>query len=310
MPRTPKIGLDFVGWKTDIFENDTKIDELLDAQGWIGFSIYFYLCMKAYASDGYFYRWSYANAATTARRMGGGIGSDAVIQTVKVCLRVGLFDKNLLDVGILTSKGIQRRYLKAIEKRTYKIVDHNIWLLDEAETKGSGIIFEKEKSSGSLDFCAENKDFLPENADFLPENAHNSKVKYSKEYIDNKKNNNTSVRTIEKKPVLTMLLKNGDEYPVFQDDIDEWEKSFPSVDVPQQLKAMRIWCRDNPSKRKTQAGIRRFISGWLIKEQDNARPPTEKKPSRPPDYMSYHREMTPEEYAEFRKQWGHDDGPR
>lgn len=180
MSRQPKRGLDFVGWNTDIFENDTKIDELLDAQGWIGFSIYFYLCMKAYASDGYFYRWSYANAPTTARRMGGGISSDTVINTVKVCLRVGLFDKDLLDVGILTSKGIQRRFVAAIQKRSYKVVDQSIWLLDEAETKGSGIIFEKDKKPGGSDNRTEKADFLPEKADFLPEKGHKSKVKESK----------------------------------------------------------------------------------------------------------------------------------
>ena len=41
---------------------DTKIDRLLEAQGWIGFSVYFYLCQMAYKFDGYFYRWSYADA--------------------------------------------------------------------------------------------------------------------------------------------------------------------------------------------------------------------------------------------------------
>ena len=114
MARRPKRGIEFAGWDVDIFENDTKIDELLDAQGWNGFSVYFYLCQRAYASEGYFYRWSYANAATTARRMGGGIGSEAVKQTVGVCLQIGLFDKRLFDLGgVLTSRGIQRRYAQA-----------------------------------------------------------------------------------------------------------------------------------------------------------------------------------------------------
>ena len=43
--------LDYAGWSTDIFDNDTKIDKLLDAQGWIGFGIYFFLCQKAFGSD-------------------------------------------------------------------------------------------------------------------------------------------------------------------------------------------------------------------------------------------------------------------
>ena len=63
--RPKKMGIEYSGWDVDIFENDTKIDELLEAQGWTGFSIYFYLCQRAYASEGYFGKdWS-AQISTT-----------------------------------------------------------------------------------------------------------------------------------------------------------------------------------------------------------------------------------------------------
>lgn len=169
MAGKPKRSIDFAGWRADIFENDTKIDELIDGQGWIGFSIYFYLCQKAYASDGYFYRWSYANAATTARRMGGGIRSETIKQVVALCLRIGLFDKRLFDrESVLTSRGIQRRYMVAIEKRSFKKVEEKFWLLNEDESEGVIVV-------------PENIDSLPENVDSLPENATNkSKEKHSK----------------------------------------------------------------------------------------------------------------------------------
>lgn len=169
MARKPKRSIDFAGWRTDIFENDTKIDELIEAQGWIGFAIYFYLCQKAYASDGYFYRWSYANAATTARRMGGGIGSETIRQVVGLCLQIGLFDKRLFDrESILTSRGIQRHYMIAIQKRAFKEVEEKLWLLNEEESEGVIVV-------------PENRDSLPENADSLPENAtKESKGKESK----------------------------------------------------------------------------------------------------------------------------------
>lgn len=168
MPRTPKRGIDYAPWNTDIFENDTKIDALIDAQGWAGFSIYFYLCQKAYASDGYFYRWSYANAPTTARRMGGGIGSETVKQTVALCLRIGLFDSKLFDrENVLTSKGIQRRFLSAIEKRRVKDIDASLWLLGEDETE-------------NVHLLPANSDLQTANADLLPANDTKSKVKKSK----------------------------------------------------------------------------------------------------------------------------------
>lgn len=168
MSGKPKAGISYAGWDTDIFENDTKIDELIDAQGWIGFSIYFYLCQRAYASDGYFYRWSYANAATTARRMGGGIRAETIKAVVATCLQIGLFDRSLFDrIGVLTSKGIQRRYMEAIQKRSYKRVDHNIWLLNAEESKG-------------LNVCTLNDDSLPEDGDSLPEDAPKSKSNKTK----------------------------------------------------------------------------------------------------------------------------------
>lgn len=174
MAGKPKRSIDFAGWRTDIFENDTKIDELIEAQGWIGFSIYFYLCQKAYASDGYFYQWSYTNSATTARRMGGGIGSETIRQVVGLCLQIGLFDKRLFDrEGILTSRGIQRRYIVAIQKRSFKEVEEKLWLLNEEESEGVIVV-------------PENSDSLPENAYSLPKYAtkerkeKESKVKESK----------------------------------------------------------------------------------------------------------------------------------
>lgn len=152
MPRRPKQGIEFAGWSVDIFDGDTKIDKLLDAQGWIGFSIYFYLCQMAYKFDGYFYRWGYDDSPTTARRMGGGIRSGTVSETVKFCLQIGLFDQRLFDEwNILTSKGIQRRFLAAIQGRRVKSVIEDYWLLDDSESEG-------------LDKCAKNDDLQPTNA--------------------------------------------------------------------------------------------------------------------------------------------------
>lgn len=174
MSGKPKQGIDFAGWDTGIFENDVKIDRLLDAQGWIGFGVYFYLCQRAYASNGYYYAWRYDDAPTTARKMGGGIGSNTVRNVVGLCLQIGLFDKDLFDrESILTSRGIQRRYAVAIQKRSCKTVDQRYWLLDE-------------KESESLVVYAENAVSLPEDVHSLPEDVHSlpehpqSKVKESK----------------------------------------------------------------------------------------------------------------------------------
>jgi hypothetical protein len=68
--------------------------------------------------------------------------------------------------------------------------------------------------------------------------------------------------------VLSLPLNDGTDYPVYESDIAEWEALYPAVDISQELRNMRGWCLDNPKKRKTKAGIRRFIGGWLAREQN------------------------------------------
>lgn len=129
--------IDYAGWSTDIFDNDTKIDKLLDAQGWVGFSIYFYLCQRACGSEGYFYRWGYDDCASTARKMGSGIGSGTIREVVGYCLQIDLFNKRAFEGwGVLTSKGIQRSFWAVASERRSRTVYKELWLLQEEECKG------------------------------------------------------------------------------------------------------------------------------------------------------------------------------
>ena len=74
------------------------------------------------------------------------------------------------------------------------------------------------------------------------------------------------------------LAKKGETFPVTQSDIDEWGESFPGIDLLQELRHCLQWSRDNPTRRKTRAGIRRHITSWLAKAQDRARAPTSASP--------------------------------
>lgn len=69
-------------------------------------------------------------------------------------------------------------------------------------------------------------------------------------------------------PVVTIILNDGSEYPVSQSYVDEMQKLYPAVDVMQELRAMKAWCINNPKRRKTKNGIKRFINTWLSNEQD------------------------------------------
>ena len=168
MAGRPKQGIDYSGWSVDIFDGDKKIDKLLDAKGWKGFGIYFFLCQRAYKTNGYFYEWGYDDCATTARKMGGGINSGTVKETVDYCLQVDLFNKRLFDRwGVLTSRGIQRRFWTVLSERRSKIVYEEYWLLKPEECKG-------------LVKVSLNSDVQPTNDDVQATNKDASPIKKSK----------------------------------------------------------------------------------------------------------------------------------
>ncbi len=50
--------------------------------------------------------------------------------------------------------------------------------------------------------------------------------------------------------------------------LQEWQATFPGVNVEQAACEAVQWLIDNPSKRKTPKGILRFFNAWLSKEQD------------------------------------------
>ena len=138
--RPPKKGIEFAGWAVDVFE-DPKIDKLMDSQGVAGFAVYFYLCQRAYGLNGYFLPWTCDDASTVARRIGGGVGSKTVQDTVGLCLRIGLFDNMLFERhGILTSRAIQRGFAVVLGKRRCKDVIADYWLLDAGESAGAVLI--------------------------------------------------------------------------------------------------------------------------------------------------------------------------
>lgn len=76
----------------------------------------------------------------------------------------------------------------------------------------------------------------------------------------------------QKKPsspvVISILLNDKTEYQITEADVAAWRELYQAVDVMQELRKMKGWADANPTKRKTRNGIKRFINGWLAKEQD------------------------------------------
>lgn len=86
-------------------------------------------------------------------------------------------------------------------------------------------------------------------------------------------------------PTITLPLNDGTEYPILPEHVQEWAGLYPAVDVIQQLRAMRGWLLSDPKRRKTKAGILRFVNSWLSREQN--RGPSRSKQEQTPKKLSY-----------------------
>ena len=239
--RPPKSRIDYAGWSVDIFDGDTKIDRLIDAHGWVGFGIYFYLCQKAYGTDGYFYKWGFADGASTARRMGGGIGSGTITEVVSYCLQIGLYSQRVFDRwGVLTSKGIQKRYYVAANARRGLRVATEYWLLSDEEAPGLL------KCTLNAESASDNSIITPDNSIITPDNS-----------IIDAKRKGKEIKGKERE-------LNADERPDF-DTVEVYASTHLDSLSPREMRELTTFAEDIPDELIRHAidvacknGVRRF----------------------------------------------------
>lgn len=63
-------------------------------------------------------------------------------------------------------------------------------------------------------------------------------------------------------------LKGGGTFAVTSELIAELDKIYTLVDVPATVRDMKGWLIGNTNRLKTAIGIKRFITGWLAREQE------------------------------------------
>ncbi len=69
---------------------------------------------------------------------------------------------------------------------------------------------------------------------------------------------------------IRLPMISGEEYAVTRQYVEELKALYPAVDIEQAFRNMRGWLDSNPKNRKTPRGIKRFITGWIAREQDRA----------------------------------------
>lgn len=154
------------------FPLDVKMDtsvELLEAEfGLKGFAVIVKLYQLIYGEHGYFGEWNDEVRLLFSRK--NGVGGDLVSNIIKVAIKRGIFSGEKFEkYGILTSRGIQERYLKAVARRQ-EIKLESKYLLIPYDLLPKNVTI----SSGNADNFSENVDI------FKQSKVKKSKVKKSK----------------------------------------------------------------------------------------------------------------------------------
>lgn len=173
MARPLKDGAVYFSKDTDFYEDD-KIKVLRAEFNARGMYLLDYLLCDLYGKDGYFMKLDSTKRYLLADGARCGITPGFVKEFVQGCVRCSLFDERVFNAfSVLTSRGIQKRYIRMLNSRTQIRIIKDYFLLDPSDPN--------EIPKGSLDKIVLVSVSDKENPVLLTENPlKESKVKESK----------------------------------------------------------------------------------------------------------------------------------
>jgi hypothetical protein len=238
MARPKKQGLDYFPLDCD---NDDKFDLIESEFGLAGFAIIIKLYQKIYKEHGYYGDWGSGVGLVFAHK--NGVGASLVSEIIESALKNGIFDNDMYQkYGILTSRGIQKRYFAAVERR------HQI------EVKNEYLLIDYTSKKVNVDINRVNADINRVNADINPQSkVKESKVKESKvNYIP---------------PSFALPLSNGETLPITETEINNLINRYNGINVRVEFVNLRNWLEQNPEKRRSAGQTRRLIEKWMYNKR-------------------------------------------
>ena len=121
MARPTKSSLDY--FNLDCVQDD-NLNFIEARHGVLGFAVVVKLWQKIYRNEGYYLPWKEINLYLFAREIG--LEAEIIQQVVESCMQpgIGIFSKELYEqYGILTSHGIQKRWLRIVKDARRREVD-------------------------------------------------------------------------------------------------------------------------------------------------------------------------------------------
>lgn len=135
MARPNKFNLQYFPLDVDFFD-DHKVISIEETAQIKGGYIALRLMAMVYADKGYYLEWPDKFEFTAAKRIGNGVTGALVGEIFKLCLKHELFSKEIFDrYRIVTSAGIQKRWLRVMNDLRRKVViTSEYWLVSSEET--------------------------------------------------------------------------------------------------------------------------------------------------------------------------------
>ena len=260
MARPQKENVDYWPFDVGLFQ-DRKFRLIRSEFGIKGAYIALELINMAYSENGYYAKFGEEDCLLMSEGVGGGCEASFIMEVVRGCCRRSLFDEGIYNAfGVLTSHGIQQRYLRIIGKNRADVrFIKEYFLLDISDERDVPANI-RNKVTLLSSFPTENPSKPTENPQ---SKGKESKVKESKvkEYAQ-------SADESASAPAYRLILHDGSYYPISKEDISKWAALYPAVDIEQEIRKMIGWSEANPQNRKTKRGALAFINRWLAREQD------------------------------------------
>ena len=131
-----KEGIGYFSFDTDFFHADKKVKLIKSEFGSKGVTILIYALCAIYSDKGYYAEWGEDDCYLWSEDLGCDCSPNLIGEVINRCVKRGIFDEEVFNVsGVLTSHGIQIRFLKAASKRERIKIIKEYALFDLEELK-------------------------------------------------------------------------------------------------------------------------------------------------------------------------------
>lgn len=149
-----KEGIGYFSFDTDFFHADKKVKLIKSEFGAKGVVILLYVLCVIYSDKGYYMKWGEDDCYLASEDLGCDCSPNLIGEVINRCIKRGIFSEEVFNAsGVLTSHGIQIRFLKAASKREkIKIIkEYALFDLEELKTgmRNKVTFFSEEVSSCS-----------------------------------------------------------------------------------------------------------------------------------------------------------------